>query len=190
MTFDATLGGSASTSYILVATADSIWANTLNDAAWTALTTEQKEQSLMASTQALEVLTYPGIRCSPSTDDANLPQRLQWARSEAICKGVISTCAAIPLPVQQACAYLALSLFNDPNAIIPGVPTPTPERGAVKMQQLGDLKQEFFSPSDMGVKVDPGAPIVLQKFPWLIDVLGCWLSGSYGNSKIIERVRA
>jgi len=189
VTFDATLGGSEATSYIDVATADAIWANTLNDAAWVALSTEQKQLALMASTQALDVLNYPGFRCDPSTDDANLPQRLQWPRSEAFCKGIFSTCGSIPLPVQQACAYLALSLFNDPNAIIPGVPTPTPERGSVKMQQLGDLKQEFFSPSDMGVKVDPSAPIVLQKFPWLVDILSCWLNG-YGSNRIIERVRA
>ncbi len=190
MTFDATLGSSTATSYIDVATADSIWANTLNDANWTALTADQKQQSLMASTQALEVLNYLGIRCSPSTDDANLAQRLQWPRSDGTCKGITSACSFIPLQVQQACAYLALSLFNDPSAIIPGVPTPAPERGSVKMQQLGDLKQEFYSPADMGQKVDVSAPIVLQVFPWLTDILSCWLTGSYGSSKIIERVRS
>ena len=72
---------------------------------------------------------------------------------------------------EQACAYLALNLFNDPNAIIPGVPTPTPQRGAVKMQKLGELQQEFFAPSDVGTKIGVSAPIVLQKFPWLVDVL-------------------
>ena len=190
MAFVSTLGGSLSTSYISVAAADGIWANTLNDAAWSALTETQKQQSLMASTNALEALRYSGERCSPSTDDPNLQQALQWPRSGYTCKGITSTCAAIPKQVEQACAYLALNLFNDPNAIIPGVPTPTPQRGAVKMQKLGELQQEFFGPSDVGTKVAVTAPIVLQKFPWLIDVLSCWLDGNYGQSGIINRVRA
>ena len=190
MTFISTLGGSQSTSYISVADADGIWGNTLNSAAWSALTEANKQQALMASTSALEALMYSGVRCSPSKDDANLQQALQWPRSGYTCKGITATCAEIPLQVRQACSYLALSLFNDPNAIIPGVPSPTPQRGAVKMQKLGELQQEFFGPSDVGTKVAVSAPIVLQKFPWLIDVLGCWLDGNYGQSGIIDRVRA
>ena len=190
MTFDATLGSWRATSYITVDAADAIWANTLNDAAWAALTQTEKEQSLMASTNALEALKFSGERCSPAKDDSSKPQALQWPRSGFICKGVTATCAAIPKQVEQACAYLALNLFNDPNAIIPGVPTPTPQRGAVKMQQLGDLKQEFFAPSDVGTKIGVSAPIVLQKFPWLVDVLACWLDGNYGQSGIINRVRS
>ena len=190
MTFDATLGSWRATSYITVARADAIWANTLNDAAWQALTETNKQQALMASTSALEALIFSGIRCAPSKDDPDKQQALQWPRNGFTCKGITATCAAIPLQVEQACAYLALSLFNDPNAIIPGVPTPTPQRGAVKMQKLGELQQEFFAPSDVGTKVAVNAPIVLQKFPWLIDVLACWLSGNYGQSGIIDRVRA
>ena len=190
MTFNATLGSTLATSYITVAVADGVWANSLNNAAWTALTEEQKQQSLMAATNALEALMFTGIRCSPSTDDDDKPQALQWPRSGFVCKGVAATCSMIPRQVEQATAYLALNLFNDPNAIIPGVPTPTPQRGAVKMQKLGELQQEFFGPSDVGTKVGVSAPIVLQKFPWLIDVLGCWLDGNYGQSGIINRVRS
>ena len=190
MTFNATLGGSNATSYISVAAADGVWANTLNNAAWTALTEEEKQQALMASTTALEALRYSGIRCSPSTDDANLQQALQWPRNGYTCKGITCTCAAIPKQIEQATAYLALNLYNDPNAIIPGVPTPTPQRGAVQKQKLGELEQTFFAPSDVGTKVGVSAPIVLQKFPWLIDTLSCWLDGNYGQSGIINRVRA
>ncbi len=190
MAFVATLGSSDATSYVTVAEADAIWANTLNDADWVALTTAQKESSLMASTQALEVLTFLGDRCSPATNDAAKQQRLQWPRSEGTCKGITSACSAIPLQVQQACSYLALSLFNDPAAIIPGVPGIAPETGPIKKQKLGEMEQEYFSPADMGQKVDVSAPIVLQKFPWLTDVLSCWLSGTYGSSKILLRVRS
>ncbi len=190
MSFDATLGGSEANSYISIAEADAVYADSLNNAGWTALTTEQKQQALMASTTALEGLNYTGVRCTPSTNDATKPQALQWPRSNGECKGITCTCAAIPLPVQQACAFLALNLFNDPNAIIPGVPTPMPQRGAVQKQKLGDLEQSFFAPSDVGTKIGVSAPIVLQKFPYLVDLMACWLSGNYGQSAIIERVRA
>ena len=190
MTFNATLGSTLATSYITVAKADAVWSNTLNDAAWAALTETEKEQSLMAATTALEALLFTGVRCAPSTDDASKPQALQWPRNGFICKGVAATCSMIPRQVEQATAFLALNLFNDPNAIIPGVPTPTPQRGAVKMQKLGELQQEFFAPSDVGTKIGVSAPIVLQKFPWLVDVLACWLDGNYGQSGIINRVRS
>ena len=142
----------------------------------------------MASTQALQALNYTGTRCSPSTDDANKPQALQWPRSDGTCKGIVCACSSIPLPVQQACAYLAFNLYNDP--LIPVVPTPTPERGAVQKQKLGDLEQSFFAPSDVGTKISVSAPIVLQRWPYLVDLLSCWISGSYSQSAILERVRS
>lgn len=190
MTFNSVIGGSEATSYISVTRADAIWANTLNDAAWDTLTTSEKEQALMASTNALEALKYVGRRCSPSSDDPTKQQALQWPRSGFICKGIAAVCGSIPRQVEEATAYLALNLFNDPNAIIPGVPTPIPARGAVQKQKLGDLEQTFFAPSDVGTKIGISAPIVLQKFPWLVDVLSCWLDGNYGQSGIINRVRS
>ena len=107
-----------------------------------------------------------------------------------MCNGIQAECGSIPKQVEQACAYLALNLFNDPNAIIPGVPSPTPARGAVQKQKLGDLEQTYFAPSDVGTKIGVNAPIVLQKFPWLVDVLSCWIMGNYGQSGIINRVRS
>ena len=190
MTFNSDLGGSDANSYISVATADAIWANTLNNAAWTVLTEQEKQQSLMASTNGLEALRFSGVRCAPSTDDANLQQALQWPRNGWMCRGIQAECGSIPRQVEEACAYLALNLFNDPNAIIPGVPSPTPARGAVQKQKLGDLEQTYFAPSDAGTKIATNAPIVLQKFPWLVDVLSCWLDGNYGRSGIINRVRS
>ena len=39
-------------------------------------------------------------------------------------------------------------------------------------------------------KVSPGAPLVLQKYPYLVDVLGCWLETSTSSSRVILRVRS
>ena len=95
MTFDSTLGGKDSTSYIPVATADTIFGNSLQNTEWTALTTAQKQTALMASTESLEVLSFLGDRCTPAKDDSTVEQALQWPRKNASCKGVKTTETAI-----------------------------------------------------------------------------------------------
>tara|TARA_R100000664_G_scaffold8014_1_gene13364 strand:+ start:296 stop:868 length:573 start_codon:yes stop_codon:yes gene_type:complete len=190
MTFDSTLGGKDSTSYIPVSTADAIFGNSLQNSEWAALTTAQKQSALMASTESLEVLTFLGDRCTPATDDSTVEQALQWPRENASCKGVKTTATAMPLPIRQATAYLALALHKDSDAIIGGGAN-NETKGSLKVQQLGELKQEFYDVKEgASIKVDASAPIVLQKFPWLVDVLNCWLVGSFGASKVLLRVRS
>tara|TARA_X000001382_G_scaffold21615_1_gene13152 strand:- start:102 stop:674 length:573 start_codon:yes stop_codon:yes gene_type:complete len=190
MSFNSTLGSKDATSYIPVATADTIFSNSLQNTDWAALSTAQKQAALMASTQSLEVLSYLGDRCSPSTDDSTAEQRLQWPRENASCKGVKTTADAIPLPVRIACSQLALALHKDSTALI-GDGANNDTKGGLKAQQLGELKQEFYDVKEgASIKVDASGPIVLQKFPWIVDVLNCWLVGSYGASKVLLRVRS
>ncbi len=87
----------------------------------------------------------------------------------------------------EAVSELALALSKDPNAIIGGVTAPT---GQIKKQQLGDLSQEFFEGGGSSSRYGPNAPKVLQAFPWLGDILDCWMVGSYGSSRVILRVRS
>jgi hypothetical protein len=50
--------------------------------------------------------------------------------------------------------------------------------GSVKRNKLGELEQEFFEPANGSMtKVPVTAPIVIQTYPWLIDMLGCWYAG-------------
>ena len=190
MTFDSTLGGKDSTSYIPVSTADAIFGNSLQNSEWAALTTAQKQSALMAATESLEVLTFLGDRCTPAANDSTVEQALQWPRKNASCKGVKTTATAMPLPIRQACTQLALALHKDSDAIIGGGAN-NETKGSLKVQQLGELKQEFYDVKEgASIKVDASAPIVLQKFPWLVDVLNCWLIGSFGASKVLLRVRS
>lgn len=187
--FESTLGHSAATSYISVATADAFFAGTLVGGDWTALSEADKEASLMAATSNLDTLSYKGERCDPSTDDANLPQALKWPRSGITCDGVTITCAALPRPIVTATCLLALQLHSNPDAII-GAPTAT--TGSIKKQKLGDLEQEFYDVKEgQNAKIDATAPILLQKFPWLVDILPtCLLATTGGSSQILLRVRA
>jgi len=180
------LGNSAATSYISTAEADAWHAGLASESAWQALTQAEKEAALMGATAALETLRYAGTRCSPSSDDPALEQALQWPRSDATCKGIEAVCTLLPKEIIQATAQLALSLHSNP---LDGSPT-TPGTGAVKRQKLGDLEQEFYDIKIGESKVSISAPLILQQYPFLIDVLGCWSATSSGSGRIVTRVRS
>ncbi len=186
--FNSTLGSSTATSYISVAEADNYYLGGLLEQYWTPLTQAEKEAALMAATGALENLTYAGTRCSPSTDNPLLQQALQWPRSGAVCRGVTATCAMLPPPIIEATAWLALQLHTSPPAPGGGLAGST---GAIKRQQLGDLSQEFYDVREgSSTKVDASAPLVMQQYPYLIDVLGCWSDTATGTARIAPRVRS
>ena len=63
----------STTSYVPRADADTYFATSFNDAAWTALTNAQKDLALQVATRNLETLQWYGTKC---TDD----QALQWQR--------------------------------------------------------------------------------------------------------------
>ena len=186
--FNATLGGSAATSYISVTQADDYYAGGLLEQYWTPLTQAEKEAALMAATLQLETLLYAGTRCTPSSDDPSLEQALQWPRSDAICKGIAAACDLLPQAVVEATAWLALQLHTAP-------PTPGPgtvgRTGAVKKQKLGDLEQEFYDVREgASTKVDASAPLILQRYPYLVDILSCWSDTSVGAGRVALRVRS
>lgn len=185
--FNADLGGSAATSYITTASADDWYLGTAREPDWAALTVAEKEAALMAATFQLETLTYAGDRCSPSSDDAGLPQALQWPRSNATCRGITAVCTLLPKEITAATAYLALELHANPTPVGGAV---TQATGPIQSQTLGDLSQSFYEPSSDATKVDPNAPLILQRYPFLVDMLGCWSNTATGGSGLILRVRA
>ena len=92
----------------------------------------------------------------------------------------------------EAVSELALALSKSPAALVGGGAASS-SAGAVKRNQLGDLVQEFYDVKDAGAaatKYGPNAPLVLQRFPFLGDIIGCWLNVATGSSRIIARVRS
>jgi len=93
----------------------------------------------------------------------------------------------------EAISELALALSKSPTALVGGGASSGGASGAVKRNQLGDLVQEFYDVKDGAAtttKYGPNSPLVLQRFPFLGDVIGCWLNVSTGGSRIIARVRS
>lgn len=140
---------------IVVADADTYMAATLKASAWAALTSTQKEQALKSAQDALRTL--------------------RWCTDEATCCGKELEPSYI-----AAASELALVLFSNNTAILGAanqLPTPV-----VKRQKLGALEEEFFSPSEISMQVLPrdkrvgsNSPTVLRLYPWLLDLIGCWV---------------
>lgn len=88
---------------------------------------------------------------------------------------------------------LALALSQNPNAIIGGATT-TGAQGAIKEQKLGDLSQSFYDTKDgqaTATRFGPNDPKVLQAFPWIADLLDCYLTLSrLTGTRVIARVRS
>lgn len=144
-----------------VTEADAYMAATLKATAWGALTQAQKTQALQSAQDALRTL--------------------RWCTDSTTC------CGRELIPSYTAAASeLALVLFGDATTVI-GAPNqlPTP---VVKRQKLGDLEREFFSPAELrGPTVLPNdgrvgrySPTVLRLYPWLLDLIGCWVTGKGG----------
>lgn len=84
---------------------------------------------------------------------------------------------------------VALALSKDPSAVIGGGAV-TSTQGAIKSQKLGDLQQDFYdikSGQASASKYGTSAPMILRKFPWIGDLFGCYMTGSYGSSRVISR---
>ena len=196
-TFDATLSGSKSTSYISVERADEIFTDTLDFATWDGFTEDQKKQGLNAATMWLETLPYGGSRCGiPSADDATKPQALLWPRSGVTCEGYTASCELIPYKIERAEALIALQLIQNPGAIIPegGSGGGAAAGTYVKRQKLGSLEIEYdqYAGTTVTSCDNCNDPKIFTAFPWLKDLLGCWLDtgGVTGGVGLMLRVRS
>jgi hypothetical protein len=92
----------------------------------------------------------------------------------------------------RAVSELALALSLNPTALIGGGVASTGTTGAVKRQKLGDLEVEYFPVGSGGSSSTPGTtkgPLVLRTFPWLRDIIGCWVLNS-GANQLAYRVRS
>jgi hypothetical protein len=117
MALDATVGGSASNSYVTEATANSyLTGERLYITAWTSATTPQREQALIWATFLLDVsFEYLGYK-------STLAQALRWPRAGIIdADGYALDSVSIPSLVQKATATLALSLLSSDRTAEPAL---------------------------------------------------------------------
>ena len=185
VTLDATLSGATSNSYIDMTSAVAIAANIPGGGDWVALGEEERNLSLIVATRWLETLTYAGSRCAAM-------QRLKWPRSGASCDGVVSECTTIPYRIQEAEVTLAIKYTTDPG-LFPGEGSGGAAQGTyVKRQKLGSLEIEYdqYDGSSVTSCDNCNDPKIITAFPWLKDLLGCWIGGLSGGVGLMLRVRS
>lgn len=157
---------------IQASTADPYFAATPRNAQWSALTPADKDIFLGEAFRLLNQICYDQEAdcCGGTFED-------MW---------IISNCE------------LALALSQNPTAVLGGgVSINTGTTGAIKKNQLGDLIQEYYDVKDgqsvsTGGRFGPKAPLVLQKFDWIWDLLGCYMLNIHvqGGGGLMLRVRS
>ena len=155
---------------VSIADADAYFATTPRDAEWTALADKQIWLN--------EAYKWLGQLCFETT--------------KGTCCGMTFDQAWI-----AANSELALALSKSPTAII-GAPISggTGPHGAIKEQKLGDLMQSYYDVKDGQAvqttgRFGPNDPIVLQRFPWIADLLGCFMNlQKSSGTRVIARVRS
>ena len=152
---------------ITTAMADTYFATTPRDAQWRAISGAEQAISLT------EAQTWLGQLC--------------WDQAATCCGNTFDA------SYTRAVSELALALHGNPTALI-GTGAATSATGPVKRQKLGDLEVEYFDSRGSGSTATATAPtakgtLVLQRFPWLRDILQCWLINT-GSSNLIRRVRS
>lgn len=180
---DATIGGPSSNSYVTLEWANEFASGATWGVEWDKLTDEEKTIQLIAATRSLQYLDWHGDRCDCTADPNVVPlegQALAHPVKNYYCRGTTATCEIIPVPIMESTVYLAYALHAAPSSTIDFLET----TGPVKRQKLGDLEREFFQ---AGEKVGTSAPLVLQRFPWLVDTLGCWLASRVGQAALLSR---
>lgn len=152
---------------ITVADADAYMAATLKAADWAALTVTQKGQALKSAQDALRTL--------------------RWCTDETTCCG-----NDLAANYKAAASELALVLFNNSTAVLGAanqLPTPVTKR-----QKFDVFEEEFFDPGAIAARVLPRdkrvgsySPTVLRLYPWLLDLIGCWVDRQ--NQTVIPMFR-
>ena len=153
------------TSYVSRADANTYFATSFNDAAWTALSDAQKDLALQVATRNLETLQWYGTKCESD-------QALQWPREVAADGSCDATvCTTIPNQLVEATCELALKLHANQSIYIDG-PETTTTGTYVSKERIGELEVEYDEYD--GAKNVSTGPKIIVLFPWLKDLLRCY----------------
>lgn len=124
--------------------------------------------------------------------DISLTEAQTWLAQ--LCWDPAATCCGnnFDASYTRAVSELALAIHTNPTALIPSGVASTAATGAIKRQKLGDLEVEYHplasGASTTAASGSSKGPLVLRAFPWLKDIIGCWLN--IGSSNLVYRVRS
>lgn len=152
MPLDATVGGSAATSYVSLSAAEVYLGDRLFASAWDNADETERARALIQATGWLDQLAWEGIR-------TNTAQRLAWPRQWAPMLepglGLIATTRAladdrvqywpgdaVPRPILEATCELALALLGESSD-----PAGRDAGEGITREKVGPLETEYASPT-------------------------------------------
>ena len=136
-----------------------------------------------------QLLNFPGTTATQS-------QRLAWPRYGVTCDGEEADCTYIPETILVTQVIIAYNFLKNPDDVpgTPGTGDSAPTGTYVKRQKLGDLEIEYSQFTNNAFNDECNTcddPYLIQTYPWLRDMLGCWLEiQASGKGRIIGRVRS
>lgn len=142
--------------YINQSDADTYFAESINNTAWTALSSTQKEQYLVTATRMIDRQTWAG-------DKTVSNQTLAWPRTSVVDRyGNAVNSAAVPLDIINAECELAFAISVDPSVL-----TVKNQSSNIKSVKAGPAEVTFMR------------PIIAGKFPQVVqELLGQYLTSS------------
>jgi hypothetical protein len=143
---------------------------TPNGTAWSLLTDPEKAVAIEQATYWFETLEWNGEPADPE-QTGKLP------RIGVTCNGVTATADALPATVGAAFCELALALHRNPGAMV-GATAQSGITGTTKRERIeGAVDVEYFEPMGyMTTGAKASDPAIIRAFPWLRDMLKCWVS--------------
>lgn len=131
---------------------------------WLSLSLADKGAARARACLAFETIEWNGDRAVET-------QPWAWPRINITCNGVTAEADYIPAPIVQAFSELAFVLSSDANLLTDQTPA-TPRW--IQREKLDVLEVEYQMLMAGPAKVGSNYPLVVQKFPWLKDMLKCW----------------
>jgi len=127
-----------------------------------------------------KLLNFPGT-------SATQAQRLAWPRSGVTCDGETADCSFIPETIMITQVIIAYNFLKNPDQVpgTPGSGNDSPTGTFIKRQKIDVLEIEYDQYSSNQYNIDCNScddPYLIQVYPWLRDLLGCWLT-TEGTSK-------
>ena len=138
MIFDATVGGSNSTSFVTVEEADEYFSTHPFGENWFELDESQKESYLMMSTRSLSALCWTGLATSPD-------QALAWPRTGMIgTNGYPVPSNIIPKEIKYMTYELSFRTYSEGSTSS----SSSSDQG-LKRVKAGSVEVEYFNPQDV-----------------------------------------
>ena len=134
------------------------------------------------------VTNFPGAK-------AGQAQRLAWPRSGVTCDGEVADCTYIPETIKITQVIIAYNFLKNPSDVpgTPGSGSGAPTGTYVKRQKIDVLEIEYDQFNTNQYNDDCNNcddAYLIRTYPWLNDLLGCWLNNSgRSNNRLIRLFR-